>query len=281
MEKYKRMAFELVSVSRTDYERMKTENAHVLAMAAEDKNTKFGTMLPSFTAFKDCIDERLNLWRRIIRCYARTYEQNPLLNKWCLLGSVAGETAMFPGARNAVATLRKSGTLLPVELCRALQSWVTCFLLTNFAIYEDIYSAHLAFHAGDTDAMGELPGYFQQLLPLWIRAKDEHHECISVDANRLLVDREQVEVCTPIFLKFPDGMKFITATGKMEWPRLFKKYALKADMDPQWPDIAISYAPAEPRTSWLRRGCDAYLRWVAKSDNGVERYLKSLNASKL
>ncbi len=282
MEKYRRKAYELVSVSGADYERIKAENARVLAMAADkDRNTDLGSKLPSYAALEHCIDERLDLWHRIIRSYAEMYQQNPMLNKWCLLASIVGETLLLPSVRRGAAMLQDSDSQLPAELRQALESWVASFLLTNVAVYKDIISAHLAFYASDTEAMAELPGYFQQLLPLWLRAKREYNERNSIDANRLLIDREQGEVATAIFLQFPDGMKFITSTGKLEWPRLFKEFALKADLNPYWPDPTLSYAPAEPRTSWLHRGYDAYLRWVAKSDNGVERHLQFLTMSKL
>lgn len=223
MEKYKRKAFELVSVGGAEYQRLKAENERVLALAAKsDPGTPLGASLPSFLALQGSIDRRLELWEEFIYSYARMYKQDPLLNKWCLLAAIVSWVQLLPGARCGVEMLRQSEVELPKELRRMFESWVTGFFMTNFAIYQDIYSAHLAFHAKDADALAELPGYFQQLLPLWKRAKQENCERNSVDANRLLVDREQDEVVTPIFLLFPEGMQFLTSTGTMQWPKIFK-----------------------------------------------------------
>ncbi len=280
MEKYRRKALELVSVSGAEYEKLKAENARVLEIAAnKDPGTPLGTTLPSFAAIQGSIDRRLQLWNQLVHSYAHMYQQNPMLNKFCLLVAIASATVLLPGIRHAVVILRQRD--LPAELRRVLESWVTCFFTANFAIYQDIYSAHLAFHASDENALAELPGYYQQLLPLWTRAKKERCERNAIDANRLFVDRAEEEVGTPIFLLFPEGMKFITSTGKMQWPRLFKDQALKADLNPYWPDPSASFAPVEPKTTWLRQSYDVFLRWLEKSDDGVEKFFQSMNASKL
>ncbi len=281
MEKYRRKAFELISVSGAEYEKLKAENARVLEIAAnKDPGTPLGTTLPSFAAIQGSIDRRLQLWEQFTHSYARMYQQDPLLNKWCLLVAIASATVLLPDTRGGVEILCQSEGELPKELRRAFESWVTCLFLTNFAIYEDTISAHLAFHADDTDAMAELPGYFQKLLPLWQQTKKEKSECNAVDANRLIFAWEQYDIVTPIFLLFPEGMQFVSSTGKLQWPRIFKEEALKANLNPHWPDPTVSYGPAEPRARWLLQVYDVFLCWVEKGDN-IEKFFQSLSRSKL
>ncbi len=212
-----------------------TENTSILRAAATmDPSTPVGTDLPSFLLVN--AHERIKLWSEILKVYNSIFQSAPFLYRWALFGLLAGKTAMLPMVTMCVNTLETDQLLAP-QIRRSLQSFVTCFFLGNFGIFDDIASSHLCFMkeglVGLTtdpanpallrEAFTHLSVAQQERGLSWVSRM--RAETAVVTGNQLLIDREQVEVLTPIFELFPDGLTFITATGSFQWPRIFRTQA--------------------------------------------------------
>jgi len=197
--------------------------------------------------------ERVQIWHRILHVYSTIFQTDRDFY-WIMYGYIAGKTEMLPSVEAITKMLLSTDQSIDPPLKRSLQSFVTAFYLGNFAIFDDICRAHVIFLREGIEGVkrAKLPSLLEKSFELIDCGKRNQCKQDIIEGNQLIIDQEQIEILTPIFLSFPDGMSFITSTGAFQFPPLFHKRAKQHKLDIFWPDTSKSYAPVQPRVWWLR-----------------------------
>jgi hypothetical protein len=214
------------------------------------------------------LDERARLMRGIASFYGRLHASAPDRLLWAGFAAIAVNDGVRPVtelAQAATGLAQRAGRLWS-KLGRWLQpiahiaeDGIKCAYQTNYAIFEDLAWAHLAFLDGGIEAIHRLAGDgelhaniargFQEIAAGVRRGS----ESLILQGNLRLFHHEQRLSVTPVFERYREAMAFLSRTGLITVPnRALAERAASLGLHPAW-QSEKSYGPFASRWSWLVR----------------------------
>jgi hypothetical protein len=220
------------------------------------------------------LDERARLMRGIASFYGRLHASARDRLLWAGFAAIAVNDGVRPVTElaQAAAGLAQRAGRLSSRLGRWLQpiaqiaeDGIKCAYQTNYAIFEDLAWAHLAFldggieaiqrFAGDGELHADIARGFQEIAAGARRGS----ESLILQGNLRLFHHEQRLSVTPVFERYREAMAFLSRTGLITVPnRALAERATSLGLDPAW-QSEESYGPFASRWRWLVRHAGS--RW--------------------